>query len=56
MKAGNGGGCVTVSECNAFITKADTTGGTCPCLNDNDFFSHASYTGSWATQAPSASR
>jgi hypothetical protein len=29
-----GGGCLSVSECQAFITKADSTGGSCACLAD----------------------
>ena len=32
MSASNGGGCLSTSECNAFISKADSSGGTCNCL------------------------
>jgi len=34
MRAGNGGGCLTVSECNAYLAKADSTGSICACLDD----------------------
>jgi hypothetical protein len=34
MSGSGGGGCLSVSECASFIGKADTTGGTCSCLND----------------------
>jgi hypothetical protein len=34
MQSSNGGGCLSVAECNAFIADADTTGGTCECLDD----------------------
>jgi hypothetical protein len=29
-----GGGCLTVSECQAFINKADSSGGSCTCQDD----------------------
>jgi hypothetical protein len=34
MSASSGGGCLSVSECNSFIADADTTSGTCECLDD----------------------
>jgi hypothetical protein len=34
MAASSGGGCLSVSECNAFIADADGTSGTCECLDD----------------------
>ena len=34
MSASNGGGCLSVSECSAFLADADSTGGTCECLPD----------------------
>jgi len=34
MAESGGGGCLSVSECNSFIADADTTSGTCECLDD----------------------
>lgn len=34
MSASNGGGCLSISECNAFISDADSSGGSCECLPD----------------------
>jgi hypothetical protein len=34
MAGARGGGCLAVSECQSFITKADSSGGTCSCLGD----------------------
>jgi hypothetical protein len=34
MDGSAGGGCLSVSECQAFISKADSTGGSCSCLAD----------------------
>ncbi len=34
MDGSAGGGCLSASECQAFISKADSTGGSCPCLAD----------------------
>ena len=34
MQSLSGGGCLSLSACNAFIAKADTSGGVCDCLGD----------------------
>jgi len=34
MDGSMGGGCLSVNECQAFISKADSTGGSCSCLAD----------------------
>ncbi len=34
MSASNGGGCLSVSACNSFISDADSSGGSCECLDD----------------------
>jgi hypothetical protein len=34
MDGSAGGGCLSASECQAFINKADSSGGSCPCLAD----------------------
>ena len=35
MAGARGGGCLSTSECGAFIAKADSSGGTCSCLGDS---------------------
>ena len=35
MAEARGGGCLAVSECESFIAKADSSGGTCSCLGDS---------------------
>ena len=35
MDPSAGGGCLSVSECQAYIAKADSTAGSCPCLADS---------------------
>jgi hypothetical protein len=35
MAGARGGGCIAVSECQAFIANADTTSGSCECLGDD---------------------
>jgi hypothetical protein len=35
MAGARGGGCLAVSECQSFISKADSSGGACSCLGDD---------------------
>ena len=34
MSPASGGGCIDTSQCNAFVAKADSVGGSCACLAD----------------------
>ena len=35
MNGSAGGGCLSIAECQSFINKADSTGGSCACLADS---------------------